>query len=210
MKKWIGFVMVVFVALNSYSQNEKAFYLGLYGAPNILWLQSDNNYVEPTQSKLGLSYGLLADITLGDYYALATGLEIAQLGGKMTYTEGIIIPVPQTANYKLQYLEIPLALKMQTAQINKMSFFGRFGGGLGVRLDAKKDLNNTLMNQPATNDVHLLRAFFSVGAGVEYTVAYNTKLFAGIIYKNGLTNAFTEDNWSVKSNALSLNVGVIF
>jgi hypothetical protein len=208
MKKWIVCAIVFLVALNSYSQNEKAFYLGLYGAPNILWFQSDNNHVEPTQSKLGFSYGLLADITLGDYYALATGLEIAQLGGKMTYTEGVI-PMLYTANYNLQYLEIPLALKMQTASMNKMSFFGRFGGGFGVRLDAKKDINS-LMNQPAVDDVHLLRAFFSVGGGVEYTIAYNTKLFAGIIYKNGLTNAFKEQNWSVKSNALSLNVGIIF
>ena len=99
---------------------------------------------------------------------------------------------------------------MQTASINNLSFFGRFGGGFGVRLDAKKDVNNTTINQPASDEIHLLRAYFSVGGGVEYTVAYNTKIFAGIFYKNGLTNAFKQEDWSVKSNALSLNVGVIF
>jgi len=193
----LGFLL----GLNIIAQNEKPFYLGLYASPSVLWLQSDNNTEDASGSKLGFSYGLLADITLGDYYALASGLEITQLGGTLS---------DQTVDYKLQYLEIPLALKMQTASINNLSFFGRFGGGFGVRLDAKKDVNNTTINQPASDEIHLLRAYFSVGGGVEYTVAYNTKIFAGIFYKNGLTNAFKQEDWSVKSNALSLNVGVIF
>ena len=194
-------VLSFLLGLNIIAQNEKPFYLGLYASPSVLWLQSDNNKVDASGSKLGFSYGLLADITLGDYYALASGLEITQLGGTLS---------DQTVDYKLQYLEIPLALKMQTASINNLSFFGRFGGGFGVRLDAKKDVNNTIINQPASDEIHLLRAYFSVGGGVEYTVAYNTKIFAGIFYKNGLTNAFKQEDWSVKSNALSLNVGVIF
>ena len=202
----LGFLL----GLNIIAQNEKPFYLGLYASPSVLWLQSDNNTVDASGSKLGFSYGLLADITLGDYYALATGLEIAQLGGKMNWTDtNGTTPTPMMANYSLKYLEIPLALKMQTAKINDMSFYGRFGGGLGVRLDAKADINANL-NQTVTSDVQLLRAFFSIGGGIEYTIAYNTRLFAGIIYKSGLTNTFKQDDWSVKANALSLNVGVIF
>ncbi|MBP8782120.1 MAG: outer membrane beta-barrel protein [Paludibacteraceae bacterium] len=209
MKKVMLLVLGFLLGLNIIAQNEKPFYLGLYASPSVLWLQSDNNTVDASGSKLGFSYGLLADITLGDYYALASGLEITQLGGTLSYqTE--LAPVQQTVDYKLQYLEIPLALKMQTASINNLSFFGRFGGGFGVRLDAKKDVNNTIINQPASDEIHLLRAYFSVGGGVEYTVAYNTKIFAGIFYKNGLTNAFKQEDGSVKSNALSLNVGVIF
>lgn len=202
----LGFLL----GLNIIAQNEKPFYLGLYASPSVLWLQSDNNTVDASGSKLGFSYGLLADITLGDYYALASGLEIAQLGGKMNWTDtNGTTPTPMMANYSLKYLEIPLALKMQTAKINDMSFYGRFGGGLGVRLDAKADINANL-NQTVTSDVQLLRAFFSIGGGIEYTIAYNTRLFAGIIYKSGLTNTFKQDDWSVKANALSLNVGVIF
>ena len=202
----LGFLL----GLNIIAQNEKSLYLGLYASPNVMWLHSNNNSVEPTQSKLGFSYGLMVDITLGDYYALATGLEIAQLGGKMNWTDtNGTTPTPMMANYSLKYLEIPLALKMQTAKINDMSFYGRFGGGLGVRLDAKADINANL-NQTVTSDVQLLRAFFSIGGGIEYTIAYNTRLFAGIIYKSGLTNTFKQDDWSVKANALSLNVGVIF
>lgn len=202
----LGFLL----GLNIIAQNEKPFYLGLYASPSVLWLQSDNNTVDASGSKLGFSYGLLADITLGDYYALASGLEITQLGGKMNWTDtNGTTPTPMMANYSLKYLEIPLALKMQTAKINDMSFYGRFGGGLGVRLDAKADINANL-NQTVTSDVQLLRAFFSIGGGIEYTIAYNTRLFAGIIYKSGLTNTFKQDDWSVKANALSLNVGVIF
>ncbi|MBP6231074.1 MAG: PorT family protein [Paludibacteraceae bacterium] len=211
MKRYILLLALLpLIAVNAFSQNEKSLYLGLYASPNVMWLHSNNNSVEPTQSKLGFSYGLMADITLGDYYALATGLEIAQLGGKMNWTDtNGTTPTPMMANYSLKYLEIPLALKMQTAKINDMSFYGRFGGGLGVRLDAKADINANL-NQTVTSDVQLLRAFFSIGGGIEYTIAYNTRLFAGIIYKSGLTNTFKQDDWSVKANALSLNVGVIF
>ncbi|HOU27054.1 MAG TPA: outer membrane beta-barrel protein, partial [Paludibacteraceae bacterium] len=156
MKKVMLLVLGFLLGLNIIAQNEKPFYLGLYASPSVLWLQSDNNTVDASGSKLGFSYGLLADITLGDYYALASGLEITQLGGTLS---------DQTVDYKLQYLEIPLALKMQTASINNLSFFGRFGGGFGVRLDAKKDVNNTIINQPASDEIHLLRAYFSVGGG---------------------------------------------
>ncbi len=206
MKKYLLLLLLPIMTVNVWAQNEKPFYLGLYASPNIMWFQSENNNVEPTQSKLGFSYGLLTDITLGDYYAIATGIEIAQLGGKMNWSK---LNILHSGNYTLQYVEVPIALKMQTAEINNMSFYGRFGGGMGINIAAKADINNVI-NQTVLDDVHLFRLFFSVGGGVEYTIAYNTKIFAGIVYKNGLNNTFKENGWNVKANALSINVGVIF
>jgi len=205
---------LLFLINLSYSQNERPFNFGLYGAPGVSWFKVDTKGIENDGLKLSFAYGLMADITLADYYAVSTGIESSYLGGKLSWSNG---DTTHTANYKLQYFDIPLTLKMQTKEVNYMTFYGRFGGSLGTRTKSTADLvikhgttTTTFEDEKVNSDINLFRISFIIGAGMEYSLGGNTKAIVGLNYKNGLTDTFKDKDIKAKNNTIALTVGIIF
>lgn len=97
---------------------------GLSLSPQISWLSSNDKGLEGNGSYLGFSYGLLMDVLIPTNYAFATGLLISYDGGKLTYTDSTkfntfpdnVYPAGTQVDYRLQYIEIPLSMKLRTNQ----------------------------------------------------------------------------------------------
>lgn len=205
--------ILLFVNL-SFSQNEKSFNFGLYGAPGVSWFKSDTKGIDNDGLRLSFAYGLMTDIVLADNYAVSTGIESSYTGGKLKWGNG---DTTHFATYKLQYLDIPLTLKMQTNEVNYMTFYGRFGGSLGTRTKAIGDFvtkhgsTTTILEEEKINgDINLFRISFIIGAGMEYSLGGNTKAIVGLNYKNGLTDTFKSKDIKAKNSGIALTLGIIF
>jgi len=225
MKKYLlSGLMLALLIPQAFSIDNSGFRFGLKASPAIAWMRPETRGVEYDGVKVGLSYGFISDISLGDFYAFSTGININMIGGKLTYPELVgLQQVVLGRNYSLNYLEIPLTIKMHTQEIGYLTYYGRFGVGAGVNLRSKAKDSYTLGGDAVTidrddikGDTRLLRGSLIVGIGVEYSLGGRTALIGGLTFNNGFTNVLKGENAVLSrkpssiNNFLELTFGIMF
>ena len=257
----ILFLSLVLVANHSFAQDEnnlKNFRFGLRVTPAIDWLRPDEGKaIEKNGVALKFSYGLMMEFRLNKVISFVTGVGGDYDGGKLTFkdsavyyvNDGNVIKAADTTTtshkwssykldsreYKVNYVNIPIMLKMKTPQIGAMTYFGLFGGDLGIRTKAKAIDGNTPLHVPSgatfdntdvdiTKDMNLLKLNLNVGAGFEYNLAGSTSLVVSVNYKRGFISALkSESEYIVKGklnpsafkqtallDGLALTCGILF
>ncbi len=189
--------------------------LGLTAHPNFAWIKSDIQGVEPNGLRAGFTYGLLGNFYFSQNYAFSTALKLTTINGQtssneLTPADGPII----NKIYKLQYIEIPLQIKLSTDEKNGLKFFGEFGLGNGFNVRARQDIksenNATLESDKNINsETSFYRASLIIGAGTEFKVGEKTAIIGGLTFDNGFTD-IKRGSGTLKSSYLGLNIAVFF
>ncbi len=84
-------ILILFSVLTtlSFAQTTKTssnkYRLGFKVSPNVSWLASDNGNMTVGEKSLQFGYGLNFDIFFADNYAIGTGLNVNNTGGKYSY-----------------------------------------------------------------------------------------------------------------------------
>lgn len=213
--------------------NTKFFRFGMYGSMGPAWIKSNTDSMNYDGMRLGMGYGFIGEFNLADNFGLTSGFDVMYVGGKIDFTKpsllnnkfgGQVLDTAAvsrvknaSATYKIQYLSIPVMLKMRTNEINYMTYFLRVGGSIGMRIGSKGDLNYNLGstnvvvdNVKLNDDFSFFRASFIVGAGVEYSLGGSTTALAELSFNNGLIDVFKSKSTDGVSNFISLKVGVVF
>jgi len=204
-KTFILFVLII----AAYSIQAQKLNLGLRFNPQITWFNIENAdnkiFIDGSSARLGFSYGLMADVNFTDNYALATGVFHNIFGAKTNP----VIPSPDTnvlynyTKWKIQYIQIPLMLKMKTNEINSIVYYGQFGVTPFVKINGEIDGNTA-------DNINFFNVFLSIGGGIHYSLGGNTAALAGITFNNGFVKVNDEDEFSAKSQYLSLDLGILF
>jgi hypothetical protein len=209
-----------FAQTHSMNIDSKKFRFGVFVAPTMSWMRpttdkTDDNMYAPTNegSKVGFTYGLMAEYNFQDNYAIVTGLQINMTGGKInskylgTETKNVV----KNANfdYRLNYLEIPIALKLRTDPISGFRFFGQLGLTTGFNLAKKAtynvdyygDVDKVLLNSKGENEkikgtlaIAPVMFTMNIGAGAEYPLNDKLAAYAGIFFNNGFAPDATNPN----------------
>lgn len=247
-KKLLVLLALGLVYVTTYAQENKLRF-GLTVFPTLNVIKPDVDAIEKTKNGLGFSYGLLTDFTFRSNYSFSTGLLISQFNGTISYPDRAFpdendrsnnFPATTEAKLKLQYIEIPLTLKLRTNEIGYITYYGQFGLGLGINIKATQDLEIkynsqtlTVDDQEINDDIKLFRSALVVGGGIEYNLSGNTAIQVGITFNNGFTNilngkvAATDGNGDVQvdsnneivrsdkdrsatNNYFALNLGIFF
>jgi len=180
--------------------------LGFAVAPALTWLSTDVKGLNTKGQRLGFSYGVIVDFTLAgsNNYAIGTGFVINHTGGKLQYADavkrtnnGLFESAQTEIDVKLQYIDIPLTLKLKTNEIGYMSYFGQFGILTGVKLGAKQNgtssfdvdqFKKAIENESYNDQSRLFNAGLLIGLGTEFNISGNTNLVFGLQYYRGFTN----------------------
>lgn len=227
MKKCIFFNFVLIVIANlTYSQGyiSQKFRLGIIAEPAISWMSSDNRDVEYNNSRFGLNAGLAVDYYFQENYALSTGLTINSSGGDMIFRKSmtfhhseIIDTLPENVSitYKLQYIELPLLLKLSTNQIGSTKYFVRIGFCPQLNIKAIADASAfNIRDEKINKEINLFNLSYYISGGFEYELAGNTTMLISLFYKNGfvdITENFVDgiiDKSSLKN--LGLSIAILF
>jgi len=211
---------------------------GIKLAPNMAWVRSDTKNLDGDGSLLGYSFGLLTEFPIGQTgnYRFATGVFLNNIGGKLkstySYTQSVNgqdlqAKVVASTTTNLRYAEIPLTIKMMTNEIGLVRYFGQLGVSTAFNLRAKQDIESTTTVGTSTttfsdtkvdvmDNTNLFKAGLVVGAGLEYNVAGNTSILAGITYNNAFTTVNKKDGVTgfdgakLYADYLELTLGVFF
>jgi hypothetical protein len=232
MMKKIVFLIMGLAMINMVSAQDKSFKIGIKLSPAVGFLKTDVGDISTNGRPLRFGYGLIFDRMFSENYALGFGLNMVEFGGHAEYTrlysESGSTPTVQYVkrNYsKVKYVEMPLTLKLRTAMIGKMIYWGQFGIGLGylfsgyadeesradyvlsdidptvaenevfVTSDGAKSFDDKL---DIKKDLNPIRASMIIAAGAEYPISGSTFLSYGITYNGGLLSMYGTGDEVVK------------
>ncbi len=197
--------------MQAQSVPEKSFSLGFTASPNFGWMTFPSEQLPSTSPdglRTGFSYGVLGDFAFSSNYYFSTALTVTSMNAN-TKTDAY------TAVYKLQYVEIPLTLKLKSNENNNKRFYGQFGLSADVKISAKQDVQFTdatlssIKNADISDNINTFRLGLMFGGGAEWKIGQDLHLLTGFTYNNGLTDVLdTKDK--AKNSYVSLNLGVFF
>ncbi len=202
-----------------YAAPDYGFRLGLTAHPNFGWVKPEDG--KGNGVSLGFSYGLLADFNFAENYSFATGLTITTINGKSTeinprlyHDNSNSTLTAYDLKYKIQYLELPLTVKLKTNKIGDLTWYGQFGLSNNFKLSAKQDAESggrsIVEDKNISNYTKFYRAGLILGAGGEFDIDNHTSLTVGLTYNNGFTNIVKNQNRLVKNHYIGINFGVFF
>jgi len=223
-------ILFLFVGSGICHAQERAFVFGFNLSPNVGWMKTDTKGFNNEGLIPGVSWGFITEFHLLENYAISTGFNVAYIYGKMNFRyDNSIGNVKDeghlTRKYKLQYLQIPLALKMKTNEIGKIRIYGIIGLGTSFLIrgmakdeykgDAGGEFTDDKVN--VYDDVVFFRESLIIGAGIETAIAENVTLVTGVKFDNGFLNIMQEDKRylaedepKVINNFIELTIGVLF
>lgn len=221
MKRFLPlFALLLLISSSSWAQHNRALALSLSFNPTLNWLSVSGSDAEKSQVGAGFDYGLNADffINHNDRYAITTGLLVSNMHGKVNYAPDHAYSIggqayaageKLTVDYRLKYLEVPLAFRLRSKQFNRSSLWGQFGLFTGWNVSAKASSNDKkLKKENIGNEVRLFNMGLNVGLGFEYDLGENNAISLGLVYKNGFFNTMKHnlgENTTTKTLALQLS-----
>lgn len=223
----------------SFAQGE--FRFGLKGSSNFGWVGGTSKNIVNDGTTVAFGYGIMGDYYFKPNYGISAEIMLSNIKSKFKVTEPLAFnsAMSDTVNdlryeYNIQYLDIPLTMKIRTKEIGDMTYFGQFGVSMGFALNAKTSIVSTglpksISDQEPTeyrvngaegdaftvnnfdDKVFLFRLPLIIGGGVEYKMAGSTSLQIGVRIANAFTDMFVKDKTAIaKNNYVALSVGVLF
>lgn len=120
------------------AQGNRSARFGFKASPNFNWVNIMESTMTNNGTALGFSYGIMGDFNIGDNesYWLSTELIITSAPAKtaspdtLYNTSALPSGAPYTNvqfDYRLQYVQIPISLKLKTNEIGNLIYWGQFG-----------------------------------------------------------------------------------
>lgn len=200
--------------------NAQSVSFGVHVDPQICWMSPEAREVNSQGSVFGIKGGLIIDRYFQDNYAFTTGINLGTQGGKLkfdydfpvkVYDETDTIPAGTTLKYKLQYITVPLGLKLKSNQMGYSTFYVNLGFSNQLNLKAEGTTDNTdgLSDDSIKEEIGWYNLGYYFGGGMEYALGKDTAILIGVIYHNGFLDITTASP-RVYSRIVSLRVGVVF
>lgn len=242
---------LVFMLCFTAATTAQDLHFGFQLSPSWSWLSTDNTRINGTGSALGLKLAIIGEKRFSEAYALTTGLGFHfntggavrfALPGKLwtnSYDNFDVkpkavdtFPKDSKLRYSLSYFEIPIGLKMRTAETgDHIRWFAEPQLTLSFRTNAQGAISsaNPIPDQEKISigsEVTWAMLSWGIGVGGEYIIANNTAIVAGLYYQNGFTDVTKDgsstmydasvtggqrvDNAKATIQSITLRLGVMF
>jgi len=188
--------------------------------PQSSWFRSDEVSVEPDGSIIHMHAGLNMDFYFAENYAFVLGVGINNLGGNLLYAdstefsskgETLLVEPDQSVKLNLQYIDIPIGLKLKTEEMGYATYFLQLGFNPMINLNAKASSEEASFDKVDIKESIITFCLgYHVGIGIEYNLGGSTSLIGGVRWKSGFTDVTDNDRANITLNAISLHLGVLF
>ena len=214
MKKIVVFTAFLTLFLTAAQAQDVRF--GFQLSPAFSWMTSNTNKINSSGTNLGLKLGMVGEFYFQENYAVTSGLGFFfNTGGTLLHeragkfwvnselTESCRSATESNTmtklKYNLQYVEIPIGLKMRTREFGYIRYFIEPHLGFGFRTQATGDVTVTGSGGDCSDiniqkDVNLLNLFWGINSGIEYSISENTSLVGGVGLQFGFADATKDDD----------------
>jgi hypothetical protein len=229
------FILLMGLAAWTVNGHAQGLRFGIQTNPGLTWVSADNNQVSSNGVRFAFDFGLVVDYVFGaeERYAFNSGLNLfvtgAKLKGTITDTSKTILQSEVTA--RINYLEIPLTIKLRSNEVGYFTFYGQLGlvPAFAIRSRADYSIETNSPNGIVTmeeknvkfndvpaypNDISKVKAFnlgLHTEAGMEYDISENTALVTGIYFNTGFIDMFKDgDDERIVPRSMGVRIGVLF
>lgn len=215
------------IAFCTNAQDARKLKIGFQFTPEATWLKPKSKIIENTGLKIGYNFGLVVDYSFAENYAFTTGINVSRANGGLRYLDttrfntqpDVLYDKGSKVDYRLQYVELPIALRLKTNEIGYMTYFGVFGLVPGINIASKGSYENSATPntkyepERINKDVMMPNVSMLLSAGAAYSLSTNTSAFLSLNFYNGLIDV-TRNPKDFKSkaimNRLGLTLGIMF
>jgi hypothetical protein len=222
---------------------------GIQASPSFTWMNTDDANVNRSGTNLGLKLAMLSEYYFRENYAFTSGIGFHfNSGGQMLFEEAgaywsdsDLSPGLDTLasgaklRYNLQYVEIPVGLKMRTREFGYVRYFLQPSLVMGFRSQARGTIDGRRFDGSSVGEdgekinirreVGGLNLSWAIGGGIEYTLSGTTSLLAGLNLQFGFTDVTKNtgtyfdssrdneprgENSRAKISGLTLQLGILF
>ena len=191
------FLLFSFCFSQNFNYKLKNTRMGLYVSPTLNLVQTDSEQTE-TNTKPGVIYGYAIEISLNENHRLESGLAISYKGGGIETSSTWATPEGTTdtnspttgsihSDYKIQYITLPLFIKMRSREIGYFNYFARIGPSLNFKVREMISSNEEKNTKLALIDI-------SIFLGLEYSLGGKTSVEGSLFFNNSITNALEAEN----------------
>jgi hypothetical protein len=224
-------------------------HFGFQASPSFSWMRTDSKFISGSGSNTGLKLGVIAENRFSQAYAISTGIGFHfNSGGRLqletptkywtksrsefspTVPDSVAFAKESRFRYNLTYVEIPIGLKMRTAESGShIRYFAEPMITLGFLSNARGSFVGTGKYDqdkiPIKDEVAGLNLSWGIGGGGEYIISNNTAIVIGMYFQrgfvdqtsdngtlfdaDGISNARKENSKGVV-NSLTIRLGVMF
>lgn len=216
--KNITFLALLFVLGMCYSANaQNSIRFGFQLSPNLTWLNTNDNTILREGTNIGLRLGVMGEYYFAERYAITGGLGFAfGQGGNLVHERGgNFFPRSELTNpnlnsgagslpdgvelgYQIQYIEIPLGLKLRTDEIGYLRYFAEVPVfTLSFRAQSKGAITAQNIEEEdldINRDITPINLSWGIGGGIEFSITSNAVLIAGIYYNNSFIDLTRDQN----------------
>ena len=215
-------ILLIFTPFISNAQQKIGF--GIHADPVISWFLPDISKIKNDGTRAGFNFGLTFNRYFTPNYSFSSGLSLLNAGGRLVCKDTTVMEFKNLTStvlpgepvvYKIQYLAIPLGLKLQTNQIGYLTFYSDLGLDPKVVIGGKADIPSLdISGENAMNELKMFNLSYHITAGIEYSVGGTTAMVLGLNFDNNFLD-ITKDNGDqpvdkVSHKMLSLRIGVNF
>lgn len=195
--------------------------LGAHIDPVFSWFSTKTSQIEKDGARLGYNGGLIVEYYFAPNYALVTGLNLTMLGGNLLYKEEvdistgegdhILLPPETTVAFNVNYITIPMALKLKSNEIGYFTYFAELGLSPAVNIGSRaSSTGSALQKDNVSKEINAFNVSFFFGGGLEYNIGGQTSLVGGIFFNNGFTDILSADRHKAGLNFVNIRFGVMF
>ncbi len=213
MRKNLLLILLLSLSFSAFSQFKIGFQFSPILSSNRIDFTSDDYDLETDGTGLKMATGPFVDIQLTDNYYFNVGVFYASKRVGIEVRDKINNTPPTKEEYNLQYVQIPLSMKLYTNEVSldKRIYF-QFGAALEFNMEEKSaEASNVIVEDFRLFDTSLL-----AGLGMEYQIGTSTMVFGGISYHRGLVNTISESvdglggDLAMKNDYIALDLGIKF
>jgi hypothetical protein len=229
MKRSILIISLLFFSFSSFAQSNVRF--GFTTSPGVSWYSADNLDLDSKGARFSFNYGAIVDFVIDNNqrYTITSGVTIDMTGGKLAgFSNDSLNSGSSSLTTKVQYIEIPLGLKLRSNETsNNLTFYGTLGfvNSFRIRSRGTYDYSGNEGNFSGNNvritnlsfhpyDIQKISPYhfaLHFEGGVEFRVSDNTAIVGGIYFRNGFTNVIDDnDKERVVARGIGLRVAVMF
>lgn len=228
-------ILTVFAALASLSmfgqdaavgpKARKKFRMGFQVRPSIDWFTPNTDGVELDGVRVKFGYGLMGEYAFTNNYAITFGVEHRMSGAALRFDNAAyyLNAAPDTATFALQsrlyrmdYVNIPITLKLMTNEIGYMTYFGQFGVDFSFLASARGidkgySLSDSTRSEMTRDpqDIYSQSSFgnikLNIAAGAEWNFSGNTSLVFSVSYHHGFIDLVRDPDNVINPNIFRLS-----
>jgi len=222
MKRTVAKILCIILSLvglnTQLTGQDRDFRIGFQASPVFSGMRNKDDLIVKNGGNLGLKLGVMSDIYFKNNFSFTMGLNFAfheggeflyEIGGNYLPDSDLSDPLLQEGDkplpdgvkirYQLQYLEVPVGLKLRTEEKGNITYFFEapvFTFSFLTR--GRGDIESVdflFEDENIYKDLVVANIFLGFGAGMELAISKNNSLIGGLYWQRGLFDVTKDKGW---------------